>query len=127
MGVMFNKGLSPATISSRLSDIAFWHKLYASNDPTDHFLMRRTLVGLRKERPQMDPRPPLTLKNLHTMCQGATVCDWAPYDVVLFQAIITLSFHDFLYPGEMTESPNSILYENVHFSEGKVLIKMLSY
>ncbi len=46
MGVLFNKGLSPATISSRLSAIALWHKLYASNDPTDHFLMRRTLVRL---------------------------------------------------------------------------------
>ncbi len=90
MGFLFNKGLSPATISSRLSAIAFWHKLYTSNDPTDHFLVRRTLVGLRKECPQMDPRPPLTLKDLHLLCQGATICDWAPFDVLLFQAMVTL-------------------------------------
>ncbi len=75
----------------------------------------------------MDHRPPLTLKDLHVLCQGATISDWALFDVLLFQAMVTLSFHAFLRPGEMTESPNSILYENVCFADGKVLIKMLSY
>ncbi len=28
------------------------------------------------------------VKNLHTICQGATVWDWAPYDIVLFQAML---------------------------------------
>ncbi len=77
--------------------------------------------------PPDGPQTPLTLKDLHLLCQGATVCDWAPFDVLLFQAMLTLSFHGFLHPGEMTESPNSILFENVYFSDQKVLIKMLSY
>ncbi len=37
MGVLFNKGLSPATISTKLSALAFWHKLYSPVDPMDHF------------------------------------------------------------------------------------------
>ncbi len=45
----------------------------------------------------------------------------------MFQAMLTLSFHGFLRPGEMTESPNSILFENFHITDDKVLIIMLSY
>ncbi len=100
MGVLFKKGLSPATIATKLSALAFWHKLYSPVDPTDHFLVRRTLVGLRKERPQMDPRPPLTINLLHVLCNGATVSDWAPFYVLLFQAMVTLSFHTFYVLGK---------------------------
>ncbi len=41
-------GLSPASVTSILSSVAYIHKLYSLPDPTSHFLVVKFLVGLRK-------------------------------------------------------------------------------
>ena len=124
---LFLKGLSPATITTKVSALGFWHKLYDQPDPTEHFLVRRNLSAMRKRRPQVDSRPPLTLPALHTMCRTAESMGWSKYNVKLFRAMLILSFHGFLRPGEMTNSVNSISFFNTTLSPSAVTLNLLSY
>ena len=64
---LFNLGRSPATIATKVSALAFWHKVFDKPDPVDHFLVKRTLMGMRKRKPQHDMRPQLSKVGLHKM------------------------------------------------------------
>ncbi len=79
MSYLFRKGLSPATISCKLSALAFWHQVYGHRDPTSHFLVRRVLIGMKKTKPSTLTRPPMSLNSLSKMLKGASTVGWSPY------------------------------------------------
>ncbi len=79
---LYRLGRSPPTIATKVSALAFWHKVY---DPTDHFLVRRTLMGMKKAKPHFDLRPPLTLSSLHKMVAAVATFGWPVYTTYLIK------------------------------------------
>ncbi|MCP3932569.1 MAG: tyrosine-type recombinase/integrase [Bacteroidetes bacterium] len=127
MCYLWKKGLSPATITSKMSAVAFWHQLFGYNDPVSSFEVKRTLMGMRKVVPPKQGRPPITIKHLNVMINTVSVCNWTGYIKRLFTAMLLLSFHAFLRPGEMTESVNTIKFDQVKFSSQSVKILFIKY
>ena len=64
---LLNTGLSPASVTSRMSAIAFFHKLFQFPDPTANFLIRRILLGAHKQLSHFDTRPPITIPILQAL------------------------------------------------------------
>jgi len=57
---LVNKRLSPATITTQVSEISFLHKMNTCWDPTASFLVRKMLVGIKKDGSVADVRLPIT-------------------------------------------------------------------
>ena len=64
---------------------------------------------------------------MHIMCKTAEKMGWSYFNTTLFKAMLILSFHGFLRPGEMTNSVNSISFLNTTLSPSAVTLKLLSY
>ncbi|MCP3933189.1 MAG: hypothetical protein GY705_29315, partial [Bacteroidetes bacterium] len=127
MVFLFNKGFSPATIRSKLSAISCWHQLYGLHDPTSDILVRRTLNGMKKERPSKFVRPPIMLKDLHKMYEGISVLDWSSYNKMMVKSLILLSFHAFLRPGEAVDSVNSLQLADIQTGSNSLKIKFKKF
>jgi site-specific recombinase XerD len=124
---LFQKGYAPSTITTRVSAIAFWHKMYGYEDPTEHFLVRRNLLCMKHKKPQIDPRPPLLLSDLHKLVDAVQAFGWSAYTQSLIRAMLLVSFHAFLRPGEMTKSINSIQFSNILVTKKFLKIKLFRY
>ena len=117
---LFNKGLSPATITSKLSAISYLHKLHSRQDPCSHFLVVKALAGARKISPSMDQRLPITVANLTSMSSLTWEVTPSPYWAKLLKSMLTLSFYAMLRPGEVTQSVNNIHLHQVKFNQGSI-------
>ncbi len=124
---LFQSGQSPATITSKMSAIAFWHLLLGFKDPINSFEVKRCLMGMRKLKPPKKGRPPLTRNILIKMVNTVSVCNWGKYHKRLFTAMLLLSFHAFLRPGEMTDSVNAIKFKHMTLSSSSVKILFTKY
>ncbi|MCP3891060.1 MAG: tyrosine-type recombinase/integrase [Desulfobulbaceae bacterium] len=82
---------------------------------------------MKKNKPQSDPRPPLTLSSLHTLVLAVATFGWSEYSSSLIKAMLLLSFHAFLRPGEMAKSVNAITFANTSVSSARIKLKLLSY
>ncbi|MCP3932907.1 MAG: hypothetical protein GY705_27865, partial [Bacteroidetes bacterium] len=112
MSHLYRKGMSSSTITSKLSAIAFWHLIYGCEDPTAHFLVKRTLLGMKKSGPSLEIRPPISLSNLKKMIDVLPKMGWSKYSQIMIKAMLLIAFHTFLRPGEMTNTKNAIrLYQ----------------
>ncbi len=127
MSHLYRKGIAPSTIATKLSAIAYWHQLYFQIDPTAHFMVRRILYGMKKSRPSVSTRPPLTFSDIKKMEQAFRLMNWTPYVKKLLWAMIILSFHAFLRAGEMTKSSNTLEFDQVSVSEHSVKILFRKY
>ncbi|MCP3932381.1 MAG: site-specific integrase, partial [Bacteroidetes bacterium] len=103
MSHLYRKGFAPSTIATKLSAIAFWHQIYYKEDPTSHFMIRRILHGMKKSRPSVSLRPPLTFADLNAMRRVVGQLIGSVYEKHLVWAMIVVSFHAFLRAGEMTK------------------------
>ncbi len=127
MSKLYRQGAAPASIATKLSALAFWHQIYFMEDPTSHFMVRRILLGMRKSRPVVSTRPPLTFSDLYKMYTSLTFVAWTPFMKKLVWAMIILSFHAFLRAGEMTKSNNTLMLNQVEFTETSLKIRFKSY
>ncbi len=113
MSHLFRKGIAPTSTATRLSALSFWHQIFFKKDPTSHFMIRRILKGMKKSRPSVALRPPLTFSDLRAMRMTLGQLAWTPYNRLLIWAMISLSFHAFLRAGEMTKSDNTVMLHQV--------------
>jgi len=105
---LLRNGSSPASVTSRMSAIAFFHKLFHLPDPTGDFLVRRILLGAHKDFSHVDSRLPITIPILHALCDSTGHVTQTSYHACLVRAIYLLMFHAFLRIGEVTSSRNNI-------------------
>ena len=68
---LLSRGLASASVTSRMSAVAFFHKLSQLHDPTGDFFVWHLLLGAYK---QFDIRPPLTLQALCILQSCDPVC-----------------------------------------------------
>lgn len=99
---LHNQGLAASSVSSRLSAVAFIHKLLSINDPTKSFLVQRALQGLKHISGSWDTRLPITVHILQRLIQTLPRVTSSHYDLALYSAMFSLCFHAFLRVGEVT-------------------------
>ena len=124
---LFHKGLAPSTIASKLSALSFVHKLYSFPDPCSHFLVLKCLAGVKKSTNFGDSRLPITREILIQLLPFTWEVTSSHYFSALLKAIMSLSFHAFLRPGEVTGSLHNIPLEAISFSGGSVHIKFTHF
>ena len=113
---MTEKGYAPSTVASHVSVIAFFHKLLGLSDPTEQFFVKRMLLGAKKLYRTYDSRVPISLDVLKKLVDSTDFVCKSDYESALFKSMYILMFHGFMRIGEVTDSPNNIMFSNVHWS-----------
>jgi site-specific recombinase XerC len=100
------QGFSASTICSRLSGIAFLHKVNGWIDPSDNFLVKKLKEGCKRQKCTGDSRCPITLPILQRLLQVLQGIYYNAYEVAMFKAAFTLAFFGFLRVGEFAKTPH---------------------
>lgn len=88
----FHQGYSPASVSTYLSAISYFHKLQRLQDPTQSFIIKKILEGFRRLRARPDIRAPITYDILVKICQVLQFVCYSNYEVALFRAAFSLAY-----------------------------------
>ena len=94
--------LAYSTVMTRISAIACFHKLRSLVDNTQHFVVKKALLGYKNMHGTLDSRKPISLDLLHAMCSALNSIFPSQYDIILFRAMFLLAFYGFLRVGEFT-------------------------
>lgn len=87
------KGLAYTTVLSRVSVIAYAHKIKLSQDPTTDNVVRNVLKGLNKCTASADTRSPITRIMLHELCDSLRYVISDGYHQILCKAMFLLLWH----------------------------------
>ena len=112
------RDFKPSTITSFISALAYIHKIQDLPNPTDHFLIRKLLYGIRKQK-TCDKRKPFTLENLQSLITALPYIVDTVYSRILFKAMFLTAFYGFFRVGELSVS--SLAPHNV------IIFKAVSY
>ena len=121
---------SCSTVVTYISALSFFHKLHGYPDPTQHFLVIKSLAGLKKISLKIDIRLPITLDILYCLVQNLDKMSLHVYDKCMYQAMFCLAFFGFLRVSEFTScsgSSHSITFDNVSISPQFIAITMHSF
>ena len=112
------KGLQPSTITSYISALAYIHKIQGLPNPTDHFIIRKLLYGVRKNK-SCDKRKPFTLENLKNLITALQSTVDTIYLRTVFKAMFLTAFYGLFRVGELSISrpapDNVITFEAVSY------------
>ena len=78
--------LAYSTVMTRISAIACFHKLRSLVDNTQHFVVKKALLGYKNMHGTLDSRKPISLDLLHAMCSALNSIFPSQYDIILFRA-----------------------------------------
>ncbi|XP_041379851.1 uncharacterized protein LOC121392857 [Gigantopelta aegis] len=115
---MVDIGFASSTITTYMSAIGYIHKLGAFKDPTQFFIIRKMLAGLKKINKRQDFRRPLTKHILYQIINALDEVCPTRYNKLMFHSMFLLAFHAFLRIGEITysgTSRNILQTKNVQF------------
>lgn len=100
------KGLAYSIIVSRISVVAYVHKIKGVSDPTSTQMVKTILKGLSKSSAVADKRSPVTLDILGTLSSNLprVLCD--SYSVALCRAVYLFMFHLALRVSEVAVTDN---------------------
>ena len=115
---LWSKRLAPDTITSQISAISFLHKVNNLDDPVAAPVIQKMLQGLKKQRPQMDDRLPVTRHVLSLLCRKAPLILQNRYDVLFIRAFALVAFHGFFRLGELVHKNTNTV---VHLSDVSIL------
>ena len=119
---LFQSGHAGSTIQAKLSALAYFHKLHGYQDPCSHFLVGKAVLGAKKLSPTFHSRSPLTFNMLNNIMVAIPRLRWPHYWSTTFAAMLALSFHSFLRPGEITSSPHNLMFANVSVSDSSLFL-----
>lgn len=97
----FERGYSPATISTYISGISFVHKIRDWPDPTEQFIVKKLVEGCRRSRPRRDQRAPITLPVLTKVVAALPAVCYSNYEAKLFTAAYLLAYYGMLRVSEI--------------------------
>lgn len=106
-----------STIRTFVSAIGYVHKINGLPDPTISFTIQKAFTGLKKLRPTLDKRQPITPSILFTLLNKLPSICKTRYRLVLFRAMFLLAFFALCRVGEITVSPanHNLQLNNVQF------------
>ena len=124
---LFQKGLSSSSISSTLSALSYIHKLYCLNDPTRAFHITQLMTSIRRHRPSVDGRQPITEDLLFKILTHLPSLVSSLYEKILFKAMFLFVFYFGLRVGEVTSSTHNIQFSQVIKSRSKLTLYFATY
>ena len=102
-----DKGLKPNTITTFISAFSYIHRINSLANPTDSFLIKKLLFGLRKESVS-DKRLPFTLAQLKAMiCALSAISSLSRQDRRVFKAMFLVAFFGLFRAGEVARSKSA--------------------
>ncbi len=122
-----NDGLAPTTIVSKMSALNFVFKLFKLPEPGSDFWIKEFLIGLKKGKPQVDVRIPVSIELLHSMLDLLGKSNLSDYDKALYYSMCTLMFHGFLRPGEVTGDINNLKLSHCKISNGSLNLTFFKF
>jgi len=119
-------GLAPATISSHLSAISYYHIILDHPDPCDSPKIRRMLLGCRKLKNTKDNRKPLLHKHINLLLNSNNhVFSDNAYVKVMIKSLILLTYFGFFRMGELLPNSSATAKHVVQFSHVELLSKSI--
>ena len=103
---LFKAQYSHSTIQSYISAISFWHKIHQRPDPTDNFLIKKFLSGIKKVAPAKARLHPVSKDILHFLVNNVQRAGLSKYDQILLKAMLSLMYFACLRIGEVAMSKN---------------------
>ena len=130
VAVCNSRGLKASTITSFTSAISYFHKIQGAESPSDSFLIKKILHGLRRSSTP-DKRMPVTIPILQQVIKALSYQLLDQHTQTIFRAMILTAFFGLLRIGEIAVSKSSpynvVLRQNVRFefNENKPSIALL--
>lgn len=125
LSYLHGKSYSPSTLATHVSAIAFVHKMYGLQDPTNTFMIQKVMQGVRNCHPRCDTRMPITLHLLMRLVDSlAQVCD-SHWNRLLYRSMYLLAFFAFLRVGEMTLSNNTLTLDCIRWVAGSPVMRVM--
>lgn len=118
------------TICTYVSAVSYLHKLQGHGDLSDSFLVRKSLLGIKRLCPAVDVRLPITIDILHKLVKCLDELGIALYKRTLYRAMFIVAFFAFLRIGEMTHTTctsHNILFQNVKCARTEVIITLPTF
>lgn len=94
------QGFAPATITTYVSAVGFYHKFHGWADPTNDFVVSKLLEGCRRSRPTADTREPMSMSTLLQTVQSLPAVCTSVFEACMFKAAILCAFFGFMRLGE---------------------------
>ncbi len=121
------KGFASSTIVSKYSSLNYAFKLFGLPEVSNEFILQKFMAGIKKMKPCKDIRVPVTLDLLHRMCNMIVSLGYSSYKVSLYQAMIVVSFHGFLRPGEITGSSNNLQFNHCRVKSSSIKLTFFKF
>ena len=122
-----NEGKAPNTIRTFLSAISERHKACRYPDPTNDYLVAKTVKGVAHACPHVDQRQPLSTRDLSIIIKSVPTSRCSSYTVILLRAMFSLMFFWFLRIGEVTASPHNLSVSQCRIKPSKLRLVFQSY
>lgn len=116
---LFDRQYASSTVTTYISALGYFHKLYGFPDPTKNFFISQMLRGYAKKGTRLDSRLPITLPLLHRIVTATVQLDESQYNIRMFQAMFLFAFYTFSRVGEFTQSSSG---SNMQLNQVKKLI-----
>lgn len=126
---LIQKNLAHSSINCYLSGISFYCKINDFDDPTQKFVVRKVLEGLKRSKGTVhDHRLPITSDLLYNILRILpNVCKNA-FETLLFRTSFSVAFHAMLRISEFalssTKSQHALVYSDVSLHQNAVLIQI---
>ena len=109
-----NENYACSTVSSYVAGIGFKHKIAGFPDPTDSFIIRKMLEGLKRDIGRAkDLRLPLSISHLRKIVPILPSIASSKFEAQLFRAAFLLAFFGFLRIGELAADSKSSIQNSV--------------
>ena len=128
---LYHKGYSYRTMLTHMSVVAFAHRIRGIVSPTDLFIVKKLLVGIRNmAKKGVDIRKPITVALLGALLGVSTGLFDSEWDSVLFRAILAVMFAGGFRIGELVSSggvtEHTVKYQHIfEVWSGSCLVAML--
>jgi len=99
---LFDHEYASSTVATYVTAIGYYHRLAGIPDPSKTSYIIEMLKGYHKLSKKLDTRLPITLPILHRIIKSCDITCSSQYTRLLFIAMCTLAFFDFLRVGEMS-------------------------
>ena len=124
----YEKGLPASSILSCMSAISYFHKLISAKvDPTKSFVINQLMTGIKKDRPSLDLRKPMSLNIIHLLIDNIHKLELSNFENHLFKALFLFAFYFGLRIGEFTSSPHNLSLNQITVNEHEISLKFASY
>ena len=124
---LFSANFAASTILSKISAISYWHKFNNKVDTTQHFLVQKALLGVKKARPGSDVRKPLSIQVLGRFIKLLSTPMYPSYASALYKSMLSLAFFAFLRPGELTHSKHNLNFDQVSCTRNELTVTFKSF